>query len=803
MSHINYISHNESKESSVAAAQLKTDNNNTIDSINKFNLNTVRSSPRKRQPSFINTSASGYITSNWIPDKPQYEEQYQQFKGNSNTVIIRSNNYQEMVSSTENHTMNSKDSYDSTNQTLQIVNDVVARTTPDNRVKQDPSAPNKKLAPPSFACLTPTSSNAPTTPITPCTPMMTVEELKQAFRFDENLTGDSFPVACRSAQGTLYKSRLGSGKKGRCIKVNNDWMTPWEFESLGGRSGSKDWKRSIRYQGRPINDLMMAGFISFHAPSCTCRICSDDPNGDSSSSESQSSSASVRYFTPYKRKAKSETNNNNTTKLNPANNNNNNTTTGLSNAKKLKTPIPIAPSPSGVAANSGGQRPILNSSKSLPASSTQHNSLLTAISSASGHDNSGTLSSTPISQVAAIGGGSNTAIYLSNLDQNIQNQQQQHHMHTSGTQQQQQQQQQQLLGHSTSNGINMSSNILSGNHNSNNASTANSQSSNSLNNHNSSSSSLAALVPALESISNQITHLGSQVDLILSAVKKDLLRDASPQSRGGTANGEIINYIPSGSSAIQLKNEKVCNNCGRETTSMCSGCNKAYYCSDFCIQKDWGNHANYCDVQPILTPASPQKMQGIFGTPVLGSLSLDNNSKPQQNSNNTGQTTQIYLATGSQHQQSNSTQIINASNNSLNAVGGVGGNSNANSAGQSNSTILLNSNSSQGMQLKQLNLIPNSLNSAGGNSINTTSQNDNSLNSRNSSNDLNQDQIATANNVAALAGGGSNSSQQFLIQTSTGATLVIPANFLSNVTGTTTIPIGDSDALESLLGSAS
>ena len=715
----------------------------------------------------------------------------------------------DMVNNSENqnhNVVNQQKEYEASSQTLQIVNDVVRNTTSDMRAKQDTGniLTSKKHASGNYNLPT-TTSNAPTTPITPCTPILTVEELKQTFRFDETLAGESIPVTCRSAQGTLFKNRLGSGKKGRCIKVNNDYMTPWEFESLGGRSGSKDWKRSIRYQGRPINDLMLAGFISFHAPSCTCRVCSDDPNGSTVSSDNTSSSASVRYFTPYKRKARSESSSNNKTAASSANG-------GLSTPKKLKTLVPIAPSPA-AGNGSSSNRPPLNSSKSAPA---QHSTLLT---SASVHDASGTLTSTPISQVAAIGGGSNTAIYLSNVDQNsIQNQQQpqqqqQHHIHgTGGGGGGAGVANHQLHGgHNNSNAVNMSSNLLSGN-TANNASNSNTSSSGSNN------SSLAALVPALESISNQITHLGNQVDLILNAVKKDLLRDSSPQPRGGSnaaTNGELIGYIPSGSNsatAVQLKSEKVCNNCGRETTSMCSGCNKAYYCSDFCIQKDWGNHANFCDVQPILTPASPQKMQSIFGgNSVLNNLNLDNNSKQQQqNSSNVGQTTQIYLATsGQQHQQSNTTQIINASNAASHNSGNTGNSGNA-----TNSAILLNSSpapASQGMQLslpKQLNLIPNSLNA--NSSINNSGggQGDaNSLNSRNSS-DLNPDQISTSNNVATLAGATcSNSTQQFLIQTSSGATLVLPANFLTNINsnvsgGGATIPISDQEALENLLASA-
>lgn len=50
----------------------------------------------------------------------------------------------------------------------------------------------------------------------------------------------------------LNPSLLHSGGKGRCIKHNQQWFTPTEFEGLAGRASSKDWKRSIRYAGRPL-----------------------------------------------------------------------------------------------------------------------------------------------------------------------------------------------------------------------------------------------------------------------------------------------------------------------------------------------------------------------------------------------------------------------------------------------------------------------------------------------------------------------------------------------------------------------
>lgn len=46
------------------------------------------------------------------------------------------------------------------------------------------------------------------------------------------------------------------GGRGRCIKQGESWYSPTEFEAMAGRASSKDWKRSIRYAGRPLQCLI-------------------------------------------------------------------------------------------------------------------------------------------------------------------------------------------------------------------------------------------------------------------------------------------------------------------------------------------------------------------------------------------------------------------------------------------------------------------------------------------------------------------------------------------------------------------
>lgn len=91
------------------------------------------------------------------------------------------------------------------------------------------------------------------------------------------------PIRCKTTTAELFKSRLGSGGRGRCIKYKDQWFTPSEFENLCGRGSSKDWKRSIRYGGRSLQALIDEGIITPHATSCTCAACCDDDSSECAS----------------------------------------------------------------------------------------------------------------------------------------------------------------------------------------------------------------------------------------------------------------------------------------------------------------------------------------------------------------------------------------------------------------------------------------------------------------------------------------------------------------------------------------
>ncbi|XP_022107343.1 deformed epidermal autoregulatory factor 1 homolog [Acanthaster planci] len=140
------------------------------------------------------------------------------------------------------------------------------------------------------------------TPATPCTPGTPSGDKRQHYAWDEVVHSPNgiLPVRCRNVSAELHKNKLGSGGKGRCIKYQDTWYTPSEFENFCGRGNSKDWKRSIRYGGRTLNCLIEEGILTPHAASCTCGACCDDESVESSQS------GPVRLFVPYKRRKRNE-----------------------------------------------------------------------------------------------------------------------------------------------------------------------------------------------------------------------------------------------------------------------------------------------------------------------------------------------------------------------------------------------------------------------------------------------------------------------------------------------------------------
>ena len=87
---------------------------------------------------------------------------------------------------------------------------------------------------------------------------------------DNNVT---VSVKCGSATGVLYVDKLnasGSKVAQKCILSDSAWYTPAEFEGLGGKGKSKNWKKSIYREGSctPLGTYL-ASIGSVCARSCS------------------------------------------------------------------------------------------------------------------------------------------------------------------------------------------------------------------------------------------------------------------------------------------------------------------------------------------------------------------------------------------------------------------------------------------------------------------------------------------------------------------------------------------------------
>lgn len=101
----------------------------------------------------------------------------------------------------------------------------------------------------------------------------------------------------------MHPDRLGSGSKGKCIYCENSedkWFTPREFEKYGGRETSKDWKRSVKIEGKPFYVFINSGELKIHAFNCYCQVCIEQDQGENSEP------GPIKFFSPSNRKRKAD-----------------------------------------------------------------------------------------------------------------------------------------------------------------------------------------------------------------------------------------------------------------------------------------------------------------------------------------------------------------------------------------------------------------------------------------------------------------------------------------------------------------
>ncbi|KAJ7997688.1 hypothetical protein DPEC_G00214730 [Dallia pectoralis] len=358
---------------------------------------------------------------------------------------------------------------------------------------------------------------------------------------------------------TIGQEKVGG--KGRCVKHNNQWYTPTEFEGMSGRASSKDWKRSIRYAGRPLQCLIQERILNPHAASCTCAACCDDlslctKDSPSYAGENINMTGPVRLFVPYKRRKKENEQPITSEKKDPPHTPTKNIT--------LAPGATFTVSPSGQITTSGtltfdrtspGDGTAILSEGTTQAevfTSTAGTYMLTALPALAiapqpVQVQAKVVSSSPSPSPGLVNGG---------LD-------------VSGVGE----------GHRT----------------------------------------WLYLEETTNSLLSSVHQLKVLIDQARQACHCQAGQDAfsSPGSRKETFQSQISFQHPDdpdvkrASEITEIIIKQMCVNCGREAMNECTGCHKVNYCSTFCQRKDWKEHQHNCQTSGAVTIQEEVPMSSI------------------------------------------------------------------------------------------------------------------------------------------------------------------------------------------------
>lgn len=77
-----------------------------------------------------------------------------------------------------------------------------------------------------------------------------------------DFSAELLPVTCGDLKGVLHKDKFKQGISVMSIQCQDgNWFTPTEFEIMGGRGPSKNWKLSLRCYNWPLKFLIQRNFL--------------------------------------------------------------------------------------------------------------------------------------------------------------------------------------------------------------------------------------------------------------------------------------------------------------------------------------------------------------------------------------------------------------------------------------------------------------------------------------------------------------------------------------------------------------
>ncbi|CAG00054.1 unnamed protein product, partial [Tetraodon nigroviridis] len=80
-----------------------------------------------------------------------------------------------------------------------------------------------------------------------------------------------YPITCGDSRAVLlFKKFVCPGINVRCVKFNDQLISPKQFVHLAGKATLKDWKRAIRLGGVMLRKMMDSGQIDFYQHNTVC-----------------------------------------------------------------------------------------------------------------------------------------------------------------------------------------------------------------------------------------------------------------------------------------------------------------------------------------------------------------------------------------------------------------------------------------------------------------------------------------------------------------------------------------------------
>ncbi|XP_047216190.1 glucocorticoid modulatory element-binding protein 1-like isoform X1 [Girardinichthys multiradiatus] len=108
------------------------------------------------------------------------------------------------------------------------------------------------------------------------TTVLAIETHQSDYKAEGTEIEYGYPITCGDSRAVLlFKKFICPGINVRCVKFNDQLISPKQFVHLAGKATLKDWKRAIRVGGVMLRKMMDSGQIDFyqHESMCsnTCR----------------------------------------------------------------------------------------------------------------------------------------------------------------------------------------------------------------------------------------------------------------------------------------------------------------------------------------------------------------------------------------------------------------------------------------------------------------------------------------------------------------------------------------------------